>query len=115
MTGSWNSQITKSDSNDIILYVSNLSIDISRAENLQTGDLSTPFVDLMKAIKIAYQKGVAYSSKADGSITVVRIVLFTGNHFVLKKKYDNSNGMLNLNINRSNVPSFKEHEFQDYY
>lgn len=70
--------------------MSNLASDISRAENLQTGDLATPYSDLMNAIMFAHSKATMYSQKADTSITTVRIALFTGDHFVVRKKYDYS-------------------------
>ena len=104
------SQTVKPDSNEIILYVSNLPADISRAESLQTGDIATPFVDLMKAIKVAYQKGVVYSTKADGTIVVVRIALFIGDHYILRKKYDNSNGNSPSHIYRFDVQNIEEYE-----
>lgn len=96
MTGSCTDKAAKSDSEDIIIYVSNLAADISRAEADQTGDVGTPYVDLYRAIYEAPRKAAPYSQKADGSIVKVRILLFTGDHYVIDKTYDWSLGILSF-------------------
>lgn len=88
MTGTCSDKTVKGDNEEIIIYVSNLSADISRAEADQTGDAATPYSDLMKAISSASKKAAVYSENSDGSIVTVRIALFTGDHFVIHKDYD---------------------------
>lgn len=57
MTGTCEAKQPKADSKEIIIYVSNLAADIDRPQSEQTGDLSTPYVDLYKAIRYAERKG----------------------------------------------------------
>lgn len=92
MTGSCVDKAAKADSNEIIIYVSNLPADISRAENLQTGAVATPYVDLVKAIIEAPKKAAPYSQNSDGSIVTIRIALLTGDHYVIQKDYDWTTG-----------------------
>jgi hypothetical protein len=87
MTGTWDAKAAKSNSNEIIIFVSNLAADISRAESDQTGAMAAPYVDLMKAIAATKSLMAPYSQNADGSLVTIRIALFVGDHFVLKKDY----------------------------
>jgi hypothetical protein len=92
MTGSCVDKVAKVDNIEIIIYVSNLAVDVSRAESLQTGDVLTPYSDLMKAILAAPKKAAPYLDNLDGSLVTVRIALFTGDHFVISKTYDFTTG-----------------------
>ena len=76
----------KTDSSEFTIYVSNLIQDIDRDYELQTGELDTPFVDLMMAFDQAFGKMIPYYLDANGDLITVRISLFKGDHFILKQK-----------------------------
>ena len=78
-------KVNKTDSNEIVLFVSNLNQDIERSYELQTGDLDAPFTDLMTAYDNAFKKMMPYLLDANGNPIVVRIALFKGDHFVIKQ------------------------------
>jgi len=68
-----------------VIYVSNLAADISRAADLQTGDASTPYTSLVRAVYASRSKAAPYSQNADGSLVTVRIALLAGEHFVIEE------------------------------
>ena len=77
----------KSDSEEIILYVGNREIDTQRSIVDQTGDLSAPFSDIAHAFKVATVKAAAYSANQDGSEIKIRIALFKGDHYMIKRNF----------------------------
>lgn len=70
-----------------MLYVSNLEQDINRDFALQTGDIVTPFADLMMAYDAAFGAMLPYLFDANGDQVAVRIALFSGDHFVIKQQH----------------------------
>ena len=68
-----------------MLFISNLNQDIERSYELQTGDLNSPFTDLMTAYDNAFKKMMSYLLDVNGNPIVVRIALFKGDHFVTKQ------------------------------
>ena len=77
----------KTDSNEIVIFVSNLSEDISRDFALQTGGIDTPFVDLMMAYDAAFGAMLPYLLDVNGNSITIRIALFSGDHFVVKQQH----------------------------
>ena len=77
----------KTDSNEIVIFVSNLIEDISRDFELQTGSIDAPFVDLMIAYDAAFGAMLPYLLDVNGNPITVRIALFSGDHFVVKQQH----------------------------
>lgn len=53
------------------------------------GTQTDPDISLMRAINRAKDVAAPYSSKNDGSELVVNIVLYKGNHYILREVFEN--------------------------
>ena len=72
-----------SDNNTIFIYLSNLQTDIDAKNNGALNKSSNVFVDFMSAWSRALELASIYSSKNDGSILKIQILLLKGVHYIL--------------------------------
>ena len=77
----------KTDTNEIVIFVSNLNGDINRDFALQNGTIDSPFADLMMAYDAAFGAMLPYLLDINGNLITVRIALFSGDHFVVKQQH----------------------------
>ena len=102
MSGTCEDKTVKGDSDEMVIYVSNLAADISRTPALQTGDASAPYTNLARAIYASRSIAAPLSENADGSMVTVRIALLAGEHFLIEEEIDWIAGNLDLFITFSN-------------
>lgn len=88
LEGTCTDQAPYENSNDIFIYVSNLNADYTKDSSLHLGTLSAPDISLMKAIRRAKSIAAKYSTKQDGSDIVIHIVLFKGDHYMLRENVE---------------------------
>jgi len=62
-----------------------LDTDYAKASSSILGTQANPDIDLMTAIKRAKQMVAPYTTKSDGSNLRVNIVLYKGDHYLLRK------------------------------
>ena len=79
-TGSWLSKIAKSDSNDVLVYVSNQDTGIQIA--IINDTLGGDYQNLRVAMHYCHQKIAQYNLNNDGSILTIRLLLYKGTHNV---------------------------------
>lgn len=101
MTGTCTEKAAKADNDEIILFVSNLDADIARAEADQDGTISAPYSDFEKAMMMASFHAAKISQNSDGSSLVIRIALFTGDHYVLLKDFTPETSVTSTSLNYS--------------
>lgn len=85
MAGTCKQRTVKADTSEILLYVSNADADFMAEPFSQTGTLDHPYCDLMKAVNAAYGRAAPFLLGPDSQAVAVRVVLFKGDHFVLKQ------------------------------
>lgn len=85
ITGTCTTKAAYSSTSDIVIYVSNLDTDYAKASSSILGTQTNPDIDLMTAIERAKQMVAAYTTKSDGSTLRVNIVLYKGDHYLLRK------------------------------
>ena len=85
ISGTWVAKTTYSSTSDFVIYVSNSDTDYAKASSSILGTQANPDIDLMTAIKRAKQMVAPYTTKSDGSNLRVNIVLYKGDHYLLRK------------------------------
>jgi hypothetical protein len=79
-----------STNDDILIYVSNTATDYAKATSTHLGTEADPDISLMRAIDRAKDMAAPYSTKLDGTDLVVNIVLYKGDHYMLREAFDRS-------------------------
>jgi hypothetical protein len=85
LAGACNDKSEYGSSNDIYVYVSNADVDIAADESTHVGTEANPDIDLLRAISRAKSMVAPYTTKSDGSELVVHIILYAGEHYILKR------------------------------
>ena len=88
LQGTCNDKAAYSSNDDIYIYVSNSATDYAKAMNLHQGTKDNPDIDLMKAIRRAKSMVAPYSTKNNGSALVVHIILYKGDHYLLRQNIE---------------------------
>ena len=85
ITGTWASKTAYSSASDIVIYVSNSDTDYAKSASSILGTQANPDIDLPTALLRAQQMVAPYTTKSDGSNLRVNIVLYKGDHYMLRK------------------------------
>jgi len=65
-----------------------LDTDIARDPALQTGKVTAPYTNLMRAVVASRSLAAPFKANADGSVVTVRVSLLPGDHFVIEETID---------------------------
>jgi hypothetical protein len=84
VTGTWASKAAYPTTDKMYIYVSNSDTDIAKDPSLHLGTAAAPDIDLVKAIDRAKSMVAPYTTKSDGSKMIVHIVMYKGDHYLLK-------------------------------
>jgi hypothetical protein len=90
LSGSCLDKAAYSTNDDIMIYVSNTATDYAKATTTHLGTSADPDISLMRAIDRAKDMAAPYTTKLDGSELVINIVLYKGDHYMLREAFDRS-------------------------
>lgn len=88
LAGSCISKAPYATNDEILIYVSNTDTDYAKSTTTHLGTQTDPDINLLRAISRAKDMVAPYSTKNDGSELVVNIVLYKGDHYILRGAFD---------------------------